>query len=63
MRIADVAGSDRMGRGSAALGAFKTALHLLGVIDCPLTAPPQIPLDAAETAIVRGHLEAAGLLS
>jgi 4-hydroxy-tetrahydrodipicolinate synthase len=62
MGIADVASSDRMGRGSAALGAFKTALHLLGVIDCPLTAPPQIPLDQTETAAVRGHLEAAGLL-
>jgi 4-hydroxy-tetrahydrodipicolinate synthase len=62
MRIAGVASPDRMGRGSAALGAFKTALHLLGVIDCPLTAPPQIPLDEAETAAVGGHLAAAGLL-
>lgn len=62
MRIVGVASSARMGRGSAALGAFKTALHVLGVIDCPLTAPPQIPLDEAETAVVRRHLAAAGLL-
>ncbi|TDC74943.1 dihydrodipicolinate synthase family protein [Actinomadura sp. 7K507] len=52
----------RMGRGSSALGSFKTALHLLGVIDCPLTVPPQIQLDGAETARVRTHLTTAGLL-
>jgi 4-hydroxy-tetrahydrodipicolinate synthase len=52
----------RMGRGSSALGSFKTALHLLGVIDHPTTAPPQIPLDEAETAHVRSRLTAAGLL-
>lgn len=62
MRIADVASPGRMGRGSAALGAFKAALHMLGVIDCPVTAPPQIPLDEAEMAAVRRHLDAAGLL-
>ncbi|MFD4631931.1 dihydrodipicolinate synthase family protein [Streptomyces sp. NPDC058284] len=52
----------RMGGSSAALGAFKAALHLRGVIDCPATAEPQIPLSAAETARVGEHLAAAGLL-
>lgn len=52
----------RMGRGSSALGAFKTALHLLGIIDSPRTSDPYLPLDGPETATVRGHLERAGLL-
>ncbi|MEW2352311.1 dihydrodipicolinate synthase family protein [Spirillospora sp. NPDC029432] len=60
--IVNAGGTDRMGRGSSALGSFKAALHLLGVIDCPVTAPPQIPLDAAETDRVRRLLVAAGLL-
>ncbi|WP_221357233.1 dihydrodipicolinate synthase family protein [Streptomyces beigongshangae] len=52
----------RMGSGSSALGAFKAALHLRGVIACPATAEPQIPLSAEETAAVGKHLAAAGLL-
>ncbi|MER5429229.1 dihydrodipicolinate synthase family protein [Streptomyces sp. NPDC002588] len=52
----------RMGGGSAALGAFKAALHLRGVIDCPVTAEPQIPLSAEETERVGKLLAAAGLL-
>ncbi|MFB7594843.1 dihydrodipicolinate synthase family protein [Streptomyces sp. NPDC056160] len=52
----------RMGPGSSALGAFKAALHLRGVIDCPATAEPQVPLTAAEVDRVRAHLAAAGLL-
>ncbi|WP_330349378.1 dihydrodipicolinate synthase family protein [Streptomyces sp. NBC_00582] len=51
----------RMGAGSAALGAFKTALHLRGVIDCPATAAPQIPLSPEETAEVAKFLAGAGL--
>ncbi len=46
LRLFDIVNSrapTRMGRGSSALGSFKTALHLLGVIDHPTTAPPQIP--------------------
>ncbi|MEU8241751.1 dihydrodipicolinate synthase family protein [Actinoplanes missouriensis] len=62
MRIVRAAPAGRMGRGSSALGAFKTALHLRGVIDHPVTAPPQIPLDEAETAYVRQILVTAGLL-
>jgi 4-hydroxy-tetrahydrodipicolinate synthase len=52
---------NRMGPGSSALGAFKAALHLRGVIDCPITAPPQIPLAANEIDQVRARLTAAGL--
>jgi 4-hydroxy-tetrahydrodipicolinate synthase len=56
------AGPARMGAGSSALGAFKAALHLRGVIGCPRTADPYIPLNDAEVAYVRAHLETAGLL-
>ncbi|WNM35024.1 dihydrodipicolinate synthase family protein [Streptomyces sp. Li-HN-5-11] len=52
----------RMGAGSSALGAFKAALHLRGVIDCPATAEPQIPLSGREVEQVRTYLAAAGLL-
>ncbi len=38
--IIDVADRSRMGASSAALGAFKAGLYLLGVIDCPVTAYP-----------------------
>lgn len=62
MRLADVGDASRMGRNSSAIGGFKAALHLLGVIDCASTAAPQIALDEAEIGVVRGHLEAAGLL-
>ncbi|MEU3283849.1 dihydrodipicolinate synthase family protein [Streptomyces longwoodensis] len=56
------AGAGRMGAGSSALGAFKAALHLRGVIACPATAAPQVPLSPAEVAKVRRHLVEAGLL-
>ncbi|MFF3329692.1 dihydrodipicolinate synthase family protein [Streptomyces sp. NPDC002888] len=52
----------RMGSSSSALGAFKAALHLRGVIDCPVTAEPQVRLSAEEVEGVRKHLAAAGLL-
>ncbi|NRQ32658.1 dihydrodipicolinate synthase family protein [Nonomuraea sp. NN258] len=55
-------GGGRMGGSSAGLGAFKAALHLRGVIACPLTALPQIPLDDDETAAIGRLLAAAGLL-
>jgi len=61
--LVDAGAPERMGRGSSALGAFKAALHLLGVIDCPLTAAPQIPLNATEVDVVRAHLVRAGLLA
>jgi 4-hydroxy-tetrahydrodipicolinate synthase len=56
------AGGPHMGRGSSALGAFKAALHLRGIIDHPTTALPQIPLDADETATVGKYLAEAALL-
>ncbi|NEB74488.1 dihydrodipicolinate synthase family protein [Streptomyces sp. SID14478] len=52
----------RMGGSSSALGAFKAAAHLQGVIDCPATAAPQVPLGEAEVTYVRRHLTEAGLL-
>ncbi|MFI6348914.1 dihydrodipicolinate synthase family protein [Streptomyces sp. NPDC050560] len=61
-RIVRAGAADRMGGSSAGLGAFKAALHLRGVIDCPVTAYPQIPLDEDEVRTVGKHLAAAGLL-
>jgi 4-hydroxy-tetrahydrodipicolinate synthase len=55
-------GGPHMGRSSSALGAFKAALHLRGVIDHPTTALPQIPLDAAEVARVGKYVADAGLV-
>ncbi|MEU6085542.1 dihydrodipicolinate synthase family protein [Streptomyces sp. NPDC047085] len=52
----------RMGRSSSALGAFKAALHLRGVIACPITAEPQVPLSGEEVEKVAKFLAAAGLL-
>lgn len=60
--IVDAGDPARMGGSSSALGAFKAAAHLQGIIDCPATAAPQVPLDAAESARVRRALVAAGLL-
>ncbi|TDO68213.1 4-hydroxy-tetrahydrodipicolinate synthase [Kribbella sp. VKM Ac-2571] len=59
--IINVADRSRMGASSAALGAFKAGLYLLGVIDCPVTAYPSIPLNDTEIAAVRPLLERAGL--
>ncbi|MFE0100128.1 dihydrodipicolinate synthase family protein [Streptomyces sp. NPDC059009] len=59
VRVGDPA---RMGGSSSALGAFKAALHLRGVIACPVTAEPQVPLSAAEVERVGKFLAGAGLL-
>lgn len=48
--------------GAAGLGAFKTALQLLGVIESNRMSEPMRSLGAAETARIRGLLEASGLL-
>lgn len=52
----------RMGASSAALGAFKAALYLRGVIACPVTAEPQVPLSEREIEGVGKFLAGAGLL-
>ena len=59
--IIDVADRSRMGASSAALGAFKAGLYLLGVIDCPVTAYPSIGLSEAEISAIRPFLDRAGL--
>ncbi|MFJ9125007.1 dihydrodipicolinate synthase family protein [Streptomyces sp. NPDC102340] len=60
--ITDAGDPAVMGGSSSALGAFKAAVHLQGVIDCPATAAPQIPLGEAQFSYVRRHLVEAGLL-
>lgn len=60
--LVGVGGAERMGRGSSALGAFKAALYLRGVIANPRTALPYIQLDDAEIDRVKGYLAASGLL-
>ncbi|MFF7025858.1 dihydrodipicolinate synthase family protein [Streptomyces klenkii] len=47
---------------ASALGGFKAALHLLGVIGCPATAAPLRPLSGEAVDAVRQHLARAGLL-
>ncbi|MER5254019.1 MULTISPECIES: dihydrodipicolinate synthase family protein [unclassified Streptomyces] len=59
VRVGD---AGRMGGSSSALGAFKAALHLRGVIACPVTAEPQVPLSAVEVERVGKFLAGAGLL-
>ncbi|MDH6484167.1 dihydrodipicolinate synthase/N-acetylneuraminate lyase [Streptomyces sp. SAI-127] len=44
------------------MGAFKAALHLRGVIACPATTEPQVPLSAEEVERVGKYLAGAGLL-
>lgn len=60
--LVDAGDPARMGRGSSAIGGFKTALYLRGWIDHPTTAEPQVPLDEAETERVAKRLAGAGLL-
>jgi 4-hydroxy-tetrahydrodipicolinate synthase len=60
--IIEVADRRRMGASSAALGAFKAGLYALGVIACPVTAYPSVPLNDEEIAGIRSLLERAGLL-
>ncbi|GLV75895.1 dihydrodipicolinate synthase family protein [Streptomyces hygroscopicus] len=59
--MVDVGPEADMGRSSSALGAFKHALRLLGVIDDGATAFPQIPLSAGSVAEVAQRLRDAGL--
>ncbi|MBG0855382.1 dihydrodipicolinate synthase family protein [Streptomyces spinoverrucosus] len=59
--LVGVGAPTRMGGSSSALGAFKAALHLRGVIACPATAEPQVPLSPDEVEKVGKFLAAAGL--
>ncbi|MGW1376420.1 dihydrodipicolinate synthase family protein [Streptomyces sp. NPDC002446] len=60
--MVDVGPEGDMGRSSSALGAFKAALQLLGVITRGTTAVPQIPLSEAAVGEVGRRLKDAGLL-
>lgn len=59
--IITVPDQSRMGASSSALGAFKAALHVLGVLDCPLTAFPSVPLNDDEIAGIASLVRRAGL--
>jgi 4-hydroxy-tetrahydrodipicolinate synthase len=54
-------GEGRMGLYSSAIGAFKAALQLRGVISHATTSLPMVPLDESELAAVARLLEDAGL--
>ncbi|MET7995993.1 dihydrodipicolinate synthase family protein [Amycolatopsis sp. NPDC005232] len=60
--ITDVAPQSRMGRGSAALGAFKASMKMRGFIDNAVMAPPQLPLNGDELLRIQEKLAEAGLL-
>ncbi|MER7155506.1 dihydrodipicolinate synthase family protein, partial [Streptomyces lydicus] len=59
--ITDAGPESEMGRNSSALGSFKTALHLLGVVARGTTAFPQRPLSEESVQEVGRRLTAAGL--
>ncbi|MFJ9408376.1 dihydrodipicolinate synthase family protein [Streptomyces sp. NPDC101393] len=59
--MVDVGSEADMGRSSSALGSFKAALALLGVIERGTTAFPQVRLDEEAVAEVGRRLTAAGL--
>lgn len=59
--MVDAGPEAEMGRSSSALGSFKAALRLLGVIECGDTAFPQIPLSTESLVLVARRLRAAGL--
>ncbi|GAA0448083.1 dihydrodipicolinate synthase family protein [Streptomyces sp. NPDC046215] len=61
-RLAALFALTEAGGGASPVGCFKAALRLLGVIDCPATAPPQVPLPDEAVASVRGLLAEGGLL-
>ncbi|MEU9577566.1 dihydrodipicolinate synthase family protein [Streptomyces chilikensis] len=60
--MVDAGPEGEMGRNSSAMGAFKHALRLLGVVTAGTTAGSQIQLDEAAIAHVERHLRGAGLL-
>ena len=60
--LVDVGATNRMGRGSSAIGAFKASLKLLGIIEDGRTAPPAIALNDSEVEAIKPFLMQAGLL-
>jgi 4-hydroxy-tetrahydrodipicolinate synthase len=60
--MVDAGPEHEMGRSSSALGSFKEALRLLGVVDHGATVFPQLPLSAGSVAFVAERLRGAGLL-
>lgn len=60
--IIDVADRNRIGFTAGALGAFKAAQYLRGVIDTPRCADPLLPLEGSEIDAVRAILEREGVL-
>ncbi|GAB3490418.1 dihydrodipicolinate synthase family protein [Flexivirga lutea] len=60
-RIVDAADPATTAGATRGVGAFKAALHLLGVIDSPTVSLPMRRFDEAETGRVREQLELAGL--
>lgn len=60
-RIIDVADRSRIGFTAGALGAFKAAQYLRGVIDTPRCADPLLPLISDEMDTIRGILVEHGL--
>ncbi|GAB3535686.1 dihydrodipicolinate synthase family protein [Arthrobacter tecti] len=52
----------RVSAGAAGLGAFKTALMLMGVIDTNVMSTPLLALNSSETAAIKVILERNGLL-
>jgi 4-hydroxy-tetrahydrodipicolinate synthase len=61
--LIDVGASDRMGRGSSAIGAFKASLQILEIITDGRTAPPAIALNEKEILAIKPFLIGAGLLN
>ena len=61
-RIVDASDPATTQGSTRGVGGFKTALALLGVIETNAVSLPMRPLDAEETARVRGVLESTGLL-
>ena len=61
--IIEVPDPTRIGPSSAALGAFKAALQLRGVIAHAGTVPPLLPLLPAEIDQIAGIIASAGILS
>ncbi|MDF0695341.1 dihydrodipicolinate synthase family protein [Rhizobium sp. MC63] len=56
-------GAGRVSGGAAGIGAFKTAMKSLGIIDTALMPRPRAALNEAETARIEEILRATGLLA